>query len=182
MSEFCLREPGLRIEYVPAHKYIGIWDEAAENYCEFWERHNCDNVCGIIESMRNVSDPIIGCHTAGWHNVNGKRSYFYGLGVSPDYSGEIPEGFEIKEFPGSYYAVFYHPAFDYLKDCGEVMSRVENLAWNYDIKRLGLTDLNLGYSDNRQKYNWNEDVCQCYQRHYPEMIGYEVLRPIKIVK
>jgi len=28
-------------------------------------------------------------------------------------------------------------------------------------------------------YEWNEDVCQDYQRHYPEGIGYEVLRPVK---
>lgn len=28
-------------------------------------------------------------------------------------------------------------------------------------------------------YEWNEEFCQCYQRHYPEVLGYEVLRPAK---
>lgn len=45
------------------------------------------------------------------------------------------------------------------------MKRVEELARNYNPAELG--------------YEWNEDVCQDYQRHYPEVIGYEVLRPIK---
>ena len=47
------------------------------------------------------------------------------------------------------------------------MGRVENLAWNYDIKEF-----------NSGKFAWNEEVCQCYQRHYPEVLGYQVLRPI----
>ena len=61
--------------------------------------------------------------------------------------------------------MFFHPPFDYLRDCGEVMGRVENLAWNYDPKQNG--------------YEWNEAACNDYQRHYPEVIGYEVLRPVK---
>ncbi len=97
MNKTLLKEPSIRIEHIPEHKYIGIWDI-------------------------NASD----------------------------------------------YMVFFHPPFDYLKDCGEVMGRVENLAWNFDPKEKG--------------YEWNEEVCQDYQRHYPEEIGYEVLRPIKKCK
>lgn len=82
-----------------------------------------------------------------------------------DYSGKIPEGFEIREFPGSYYLVFFYPPFDYLKDNGDVMWRVEKLAWNYDVEK----EFSAG------KYKWNEEVCQCYQRHYPEVLGYQVL-------
>ncbi|MDE7245978.1 MAG: hypothetical protein K2O18_18655, partial [Oscillospiraceae bacterium] len=77
----------------------------------------------------------------------------------------VPDGFEIRELPASDYLVFFHPPFDYLKDCGEVMRRVEMLAWNFDpsVKR----------------YAWNEAACQDYQRHFPEVIGYEVLRPVR---
>jgi hypothetical protein len=45
------------------------------------------------------------------------------------------------------------------------MRRVEHLAWNFDPTVIG--------------YEWNEDVCQDYQRHYPEGLGYQVMRPIK---
>ncbi len=169
-----------RIEYIPAHKYIGIWDDKATNYGEFWENHNCDEVCGVIESMRNVCHPIVASHTAGWKLQNGQRRYFYGFGVAEDYDGLVPEGFEIREIPASYYMVFYHPPFDYLKDNDAVMGRVEDLAWNYDIKKHGTSDLTLDYYDGRKLFEWNEDACPCYQRHYPEGIGYEVLRPLKL--
>lgn len=169
MSKTVLTEAHMRVEFIPAHKYLGIWDKTAENYGEFWQNHDCDNVCGIIDSLSNVCDLIVTGHTAGWHKVNGQYKYFYGTGVPLDYGGKIPEGFEIREIPASYYLVFFHPTYDYLKDNGEVMGRVENLAWNYDIeKEFG------------GKYTWNEELCQCYQRHYPEVIGYEILRPIKL--
>lgn len=168
MSNTILTEAQIRVEFIPAHKYLGIWEDRARHYGEMWQYHDCDKVCGIVDSLSNVSDLIVTGHTAGWYKAGGERRYFYGTGVSPDYGGKIPEGFELKEFPASYYLVFYHPAYDYLKDNGEVMGRVENLAWNYDISKFG-----------GGRYDWNEEVCQCYQRHYPEVLGYQVLRPIK---
>ena len=161
-------EPDIRMEYIPEHKYIGIWDITVGNYGEFWEKHDCDTVCGIIDSLSNVSHPIVTCHTAGWFYENGKKGYFYGFGVPVDYSGEVPEGFEIRTFPASYYQVFAHPRFDYLQDNGQVMKKVEKLAWSYDPTEKG--------------WEWNEEFCQDYQRHYPEMIGYEILRPVKRMK
>lgn len=180
MNNTILTEPKIRIEYIPAHKYIGIWDDKALGYGDFWKYHNCEEVCGIIESMRNVAHPVVSPHTAGWHIINGERRYFYGFGVPDDYNGAVPEGFEIREFPESYYMVFFHPPFSYLADNGEVMKKVENLAWNYDLENEGISDKNLDYRDGRKMYEWNEEICQCYQRHCPEVIGYEILRPIKI--
>jgi hypothetical protein len=167
-----LKEASVRFEYIPAHKYIGIWDINAKNYGQFWERHNCDEVCGIIESMRNIAHPVVGCHMAGWFYENGQKGYFYGFGVPLDFIGEIPKGFECREFPESDYLVFFHPSFDYLLDNDEVMSRVEHLAWNFNPEN--------GYKWWIPKgYKWNEDVCQAYQRHFPEVVGYEVLRPVR---
>lgn len=170
MSETILAKPHVKVEYIPAHKYLGIWDDKAKDYGEFWQHHSCDTVCGIIDSLSNVSDIIVTGHTAGWWYKNGERRYFYGLGLPMDYSGKIPEGFELREFPASYYLVFFHPPFDYLSNNGEVMSKVEDLAWNYDIEKEFCGG----------KYTWNEDTCQCYQRHYPEVIGYQILRPIRL--
>ncbi|MCD2348063.1 helix-turn-helix domain-containing protein [Clostridium guangxiense] len=127
-----IKEPSIRFEYIPAHKYIGIWDIRVNNYCDFSKYHDCDEVCVIIESMRNVASESVGPHMAGWFYEAGKRGYFYGFGVPIDYNGEIPDGFEIKEFPASNYMVFFHPPFQYLEDNGEVMTSVEKLAWNYN--------------------------------------------------
>ena len=180
MSKGDLRDARMRVEYIPAHKYMGIWDNVATCYGTFWARHNCDEVCGIIESMTNAAHPVVTPHTAGWHYVNGERHYFYGMGLRDDYDGPISDGFEVREFPGSYYLVFYHPPFDYMEDNGEVMGRVEELAWSYDLSRDHVDPSWLSSASGAGRFLWNEDACQCYQRHYPEGIGYEVLRPVKL--
>ncbi len=163
-------EAKVRMEYVPAHSYIGIFADDADCYCDFWNNRSCDEICGTIDSMSNVCDPIITGHTAGWYlNQNGERRYFYGTGVAEDYRGEIPKGFERRDIQGSYYLVFYHPPYNYLSNNSEVMEKVETLAWNFDIA---------SYSGG--KFEWNEEACNCYQRHNPEEIGYEILRPVRL--
>lgn len=174
MSKTCLTEATVRTEYIPAHRYLGIKEERTDNYCDFWKYHECDSVCGTIDSLSNISHPIVTCHTAGWYKkADGSHGYLYGLGVQENYDGDIPEGFELIDVPGGYYLVFCHPPFDFLKDCGEVMQRVETLAWNYDISKCGF---------GKTHYQWDEDARPCYQRHYPEEIGYEILRPIKMIE
>ncbi len=156
---------GVHTEFVPAHKYLGIWEERAENYCDFWKYHDCDTICGYVTSMEKSADPIVTPHTAGWKVGDGKRTYFYGTGVPLDYDGPVPEGFELREIPGSYYLVFSYPAFDYMTENVDVMPAVEKLARNFDPAALG--------------FAWNEESCPDYQRHNPEKLGYQVLRPVK---
>lgn len=167
-----LKQANVRLEYIPAHKYVGIWETRALNYGEFWKYHDCDEICGLIESMRNVAHEVVGSHMAGWFNREGEKGYFYGFGVPMDYDGGIPDGFEVHEFPASTYLVFFHPPFDYVSECNEVMRRVEELAWNFNPSENEYWWISNGYS-------WNETECQVYQRHFPEVVGYEILRPIK---
>lgn len=155
----------VRVEHIPAHRYLGIWEERAENYGEFWKYHDCDTVCGFVTSMDKAAHPIVTAHTAGWKKQDGKRIYFYGTGVPLDYAGPVPEGFEIREIPASDYLVFSYPVFDYMTENADVMDAVEKLAWNFDPGSKG--------------YEWNEEACPDYQRHYPEGLGYQVLRPVR---
>ncbi len=157
---------GTRVEHIPEHKYIGIWDDTVDNYWDFWQHHDCDTICGMIDSMDKMAHKIVTAHTAGWKWKDGKRTYFYGLGLSMDYDGVIPEGFEVITVPASDYIVFSYPAFNFLEENNCVMPAVEKLAWNFDLAELG--------------YEWNEEVCQDYQRHNPEKLGYEILRPVKV--
>ncbi len=161
-----IAKPYIRVEYIPAHKYLGIYRESNTKEGKIWPQHNCDLACGILSSFRDEDlDLVVTRFTAGWRWEKGERTYFFGTGVPVNYDGQIPEGFELKgEFPGSYYIVFCHQPFDYLSENGEVMKRVEELAWNFDPHTLG--------------FEWNEEVCQDYQRHYPEALGYQVLRPV----
>ncbi len=164
MNQAILTQANVRIEHIPAHLYLSVCDKDVQSYFPFWDRHSCDEICGTIESMQPDAHPVVGCHTGGWFWQDGKRGYSYGLGVPLGYSGLIPAGFTLKEYPASYYLVFYHPPFDFLQHCEEVVNRVETLSWNFDPQSLG--------------YAWNENNCQDYQRMMPETLGYEVLRPI----
>ena len=166
MSEF--KTIDVRTEYIPAHKYLGAYKRSETKNGPIWPWHDCDLLCGIVESIPNT-DRIVTRYTAGWDNSTGERKYFFGSGIDIEAKDiEVPDGFELKELPGSYYLVFSHPPFKYPEENGDVMQRVEELAWNFDPTPLG--------------FEWNEQECQCYQRHYPEVLGYQVLRPVKKIK
>ena len=158
----------VRVEHIPAHKYLGIWEEKADNYCDFWKYHDSDEVCGFVTSMDKMAHPIVTAHTAGWKMSGDKKIYFYGTGVPLDYAGEIPAGFEVREIPASDYLVFSYPVFDFMSENADVMGAVENLAFSFDPTEMG--------------YEWNEEECQIYQRHYPEKLGYQVVRPVRKIK
>lgn len=169
MSEIQAQDVVVKTEFIPAHKFIGIWDAAVRSYGEFWGNgHDCDEICGVLESMSHHTLPGQISQTAGWFYPNGAKGYLYGIPVPADYEGVIPEGMECRDIPESEYLVFFHPPFDYLKHNGEVMKKVETLAWSYDPAPMG--------------YEWDEDTKQDYQRHYPEGYGYAVLRPVRKLK
>jgi predicted transcriptional regulator YdeE len=168
MSEVRVKQVEIKVEFIPAHKFIGIWDIGAADYMSFWNNgHSCDEVCGTLESMSNHVLPGQLAQTAGWFYRNGKKGYLYGIPVPLEYDGPVPEGMECRVIPESEYLVFHHPPFDYLKDNGAVMKAIEDTAWNYDPKAKG--------------YAWDEETKQDYQRHFPEGYGYAVLRPVRKV-
>ncbi|BFH66077.1 MAG: AraC family transcriptional regulator [Paenibacillus dendritiformis] len=166
MKEVQVQETEVKVEFIPAHKFIGIWDSSAQNYGQFWSNgHDCDDICGILESLSHHTLSGQLSQTAGWFYENGRKGYFYGIPVPHYYKGDIPEGMECRDIPESEYLVFFHPPFDYLKGNGEVMSKVELAAWSFDPAGMG--------------YEWDEETKQDYQRHFPEGYGYAVLRPVK---
>ena len=156
----------VRVEYSPAHKYMGIYEKKETKAGTMWPGHDCDLVTSVVSNF-DVSDPIVTMNTAGWTWKDGKRNYFFGGGLPLDYTGKIPEGFELRECPASYYLVFSYPPFVYPGENKAAMETVEKMAWSFDPASMG--------------YAWNEDACQDYQRHYPEGLGYQVLRPVKKV-
>lgn len=165
MSEGILTSPQIWVEHIPAHRFIGLYDLNAKGYWDFEKRPDFDEIEGILESFIPFQHPVVWSHHAGWYYQDGAKGYFYGTGVPADYAGVIPSKFEIRDIPESYYLVFGHPKYDYLRDNDEVMRRVENLTWNFDPRSMG--------------YEWNETRCQDYQRHMWKDRGYQVLRPIK---
>ena len=155
----------IRTEYIPAHQYLGAFRRAETPNGPIWPGHDCDLLCGMIESMPD-KDRIVTGYTAGWDNAHGERSYFFGSGIDAEAADvAVPEGLELRRVPGSYYLVFACPPFRYPDENAEAMGGVERVAWGFDPSSMGLA--------------WNEEVCPCYQRHSPEMLGYQVLRPVR---
>ena len=155
----------VRTEYIPAHQYLGAFQRSETRNGTIWPGHDCDLLCGMIESMTD-QDRIVTSYTAGWDRSRGKQSYFFGSGIDARAKDvAVPEGLELRAIPGSYYLVFSCPPFRYPEENFDAMSQVEQLAWSFDPTPLGLT--------------WNEEDCPCYQRHNPEVLGYQVLRPVK---
>lgn len=155
----------VRTEYIPAHQYLGAFRRTETKNGTIWPGHDCDLLCGMIESMTD-QDRIVTSYTAGWDRSQGKENYFFGSGI--DWRAKdvtVPEGLELRSIPGSYYLVFSCPPFRYPEENADAMSQVEQLAWSFDPAPLGLT--------------WNEEDCPCYQRHSPDVLGYQVLRPVK---
>lgn len=159
-----LTEPNIRVEYIPAHKYLGVFRSSEADGEKIWPGHDCELVTHTVESMTHLADVIVGAHTAGWFIRDNECSYFYGLGVPVDYDGVVPKGFDTVNVPGSYYQVVSHPAFAYPADNEEVMRRVEHISFGKDCAVRG--------------FRWKAEGL-CYQRHFPEGHGYMVLRPIE---
>lgn len=159
-----LTDPNIRVEYIPAHRYLGVFRESVVENERIWPGHDCELVTHTVESLGYLADAVVGAHTAGWA-IDGERlGYFYGLGVPVDYAGAVPSGFELRDVPGGYYQVVSHPPFSYPEDNAEVMCRVEEIAFGKPCAVRG--------------FRWAERG-HCYQRHYPEGHGYMVLRPIE---
>lgn len=154
------------MEYIPAHKYLGVYKPSETKDGKIWAGHDCDLACGIISSFKNSdTDVVVTRFTADRSQENGRYNYFFGSGVPADYHGEIPEGFELRgEFPGSYYIVFCHQPFDYLRENDAVISAVHESARSFDPGTLGFE---------------RNGECQIYERHYPEALGYQLLRPVR---
>ncbi len=165
MSKTILTDPQIWVEYIPEHKFIGLYDANAKGYWDFEKRPDFDEIEGVLESFIPFQHPVVWSHHAGWYYQKGNKGYFYGTGVPADYAGIVPKGFESRVIPESYYLVFGHPKYDYLRDNDEVIKRVEKLAWNFDPRSMG--------------YEWNETLCQDYQRHMWNDRGYQILRPVK---
>ena len=103
--------PSYRMEYIPKHKYLGVYKPSETANGPIWPGHDCDLLCGIISSMTDTH-PIVTGMTAGWKWDGEEKTYFFGAGVECDYAGEIPEGFELHE----HVKLGTLPADGYLKD------------------------------------------------------------------
>ena len=146
----------------PARKVIIKRGIKATEYWTYCQEVGCD-VWGLLTSIRSISgEPV--CLWLPEHLRNPiENVYVQGVEVELDYSGIIPEGFEIIELPASTYLLFRGEPFeedDYEDAIGEI--------WNAEKK----------YNPEFIGYEWDESNPRIQLEPIGER-GYIELVPVK---
>lgn len=146
----------------PARKVIIKRGIKATEYMTYCEEVGCD-VWGLLSSIKSISgEPV--CLWLPEHLRNPiENVYVQGVEVELDYSGIIPEGFEIIELPASTYLLFRGEPFeedDYEDAIGEI--------WNAEKK----------YNPEFIGYEWDESNPRIQLEPIGER-GYIELVPVK---
>ena len=146
----------------PARKVIIKRGIKATEYWTYCQEVGCD-VWGLLSSIKSISgEPV--CLWLPEHLRNPiENVYVQGVEVEPNYSGIIPEGFEIIELPASTYLLFRGEPFeedDYEDAIGEI--------WNAEKK----------YNPEFIGYEWDESNPRIQLEPIGER-GYIELVPVK---
>ena len=122
----------------PARKLILKRGVKATHYFEYCEELGCDEVWGILTGIKDALYEPIGMWLPENLRPAGTSVYAQGVEVPVDYSGEVPEGFDLIDLPPCKMMVFQGQPYDDEKfeqaigDLWEVMN-------NYNPELYGFT-------------------------------------------
>lgn len=89
----------------PERKVIIKRGKTAKDYWTYCEEVGCD-IWGVLVSMKSLCGEPVCLWLPKEYIKSGTSEYVQGVEVAADYSGEIPEGFDIIELPASKYLMF----------------------------------------------------------------------------
>ena len=95
----------------PERKVIIKRGKEATEYFKYCEEVGCD-VWGLLCSMKSISGEPVCLWLPKKHIIAGTSEYVQGVEVAADYSGEIPEGFDMIELPKCKYIMFQGEPFE----------------------------------------------------------------------
>jgi AraC family transcriptional regulator len=95
----------------PARKLILKRGIKATHYFEYCEEVGCD-IFGVLTSIKDALYEPIGMWLSENLREPGTSVYAQGVEMPADYSGEVPEGYEIIDLPPCKMMVFQGPPFD----------------------------------------------------------------------
>ena len=113
----------------PERKLILKRGVMATNYFEYCEELGCDEVWGILTSIKEALYEPIGMWMPENMRPNGTSVYTQGVEVPSNYAGQVPEGFELIDLPPCKMMVFQGQPYDdedfqqAIGDLWEVMKR-----------------------------------------------------------
>ena len=119
----------------PERKVIIKRGKEATEYFKYCEEVGCD-VWGLLCSMKSISGEPVCLWLPKKHIIAGTSEYVQGVEVAADYSGEIPEGFDIIELPKCKYIMFQGEPFEE-EDFVEAIQQVWDAIKKYNPESIG---------------------------------------------
>lgn len=89
----------------PKRKVILKRGKTAKGYMEYCEEVGCD-IWGLLVSMKSLCGEPVCLWLPEEYIIPGTSEYVQGVEVSEDYSGEIPDGFDVIDLPKAQYLMF----------------------------------------------------------------------------
>lgn len=153
-------EDGVKIYFVtiPAHKFLYIKNRESNGYWDFWQKQNLipgqdyDTICGLLDSIKGKLDDEGGSEAncksgqimAYMNDPDGRlcgwgflRSECWGVRLSYDYKGEVPQQMLLADIPEAEYIVFEHGPFDYEQENRTVEEKIEKAMAGFDYTETG---------------------------------------------
>ena len=121
----------------PERKVIIKRGKTAKHYFEYCNEVGCD-VWGLLCSMKSICGEPVCLWLPPKYIAEGTSQYVQGVEVATDYSGEIPEGFDIIELPKCKYMMFQGEPFEE-ENFGEAIEAVWEAIKKYNPEVIGYT-------------------------------------------
>lgn len=131
----------------PARKVLVKRGRSAEDYFAYCEEVGCD-IWGLLLSMTSISNEPVSMWLPKKYVKPNTSVYVQGVEVDTDYSGKIPEGFDVIDLPACKYLKFQGEPFeeeDYQEAITEVWESIKKFnpatigfAWDEDNPRIQL--------------------------------------------
>ena len=119
----------------PARKVIMKRGVKAKEYMSYCQEVGCD-VWGVLTSIKSLSGEPVCLWLPENYRTPGTSTYVQGVEVALDYSGQIPDGFDVIELPAAKYLMFQGEPFPEEKYC-EAIEAIQNSMNHYDPSIIG---------------------------------------------
>lgn len=119
----------------PERKVIIKRGKEATEYFKYCEEVGCD-VWGLLYSMKSICGEPVCLWLPKNYIKAGTSEYVQGVEVAMDYSGEIPEGFDIIELPKCKYIMFQSEPFEE-ENFGEAIQQIWDAIKKYNPQIIG---------------------------------------------
>ena len=125
----------LQVIEKPERKVIIRRGKEATEYFRYCEEVGCD-VWGLLCSMKSISGEPVCLWLPKNYIKAGTSVYVQGVEVAMDYSGDIPDGFEVIELPKCKYIMFQGEPFEE-ENFGEAIGQVWDAIKKYNPQSIG---------------------------------------------